>query len=44
MLSSDISWVVPMLSGIVFGMGYMLIFMAMLNYLLDVYETFVASA
>jgi hypothetical protein len=33
-----------MLSGIIFGLGYMLIFMAMLNYLSDAYETFAASA
>lgn len=33
-----------MLSGILFGIGYMLIFMAMLNYLSDAYETFAASA
>ena len=32
-----ILWVVPFLSGIPFGMGYLLIFMAMLNYLTDAY-------
>ncbi|KAJ5577413.1 uncharacterized protein N7459_006377 [Penicillium hispanicum] len=42
--SSDIHWVVPFLSGIPFGMGYLLIFMAMLNYLTDAYETLSASA
>ncbi|KAJ5232129.1 hypothetical protein N7468_005085 [Penicillium chermesinum] len=42
--SADIPWVVPFLSGIPFGMGYLLIFMAMLNYLTDAYETFSASA
>lgn len=33
-----------MLSGIPFGSGYLLIFMAMLNYLSDAYETFSSSA
>ncbi|KAJ5722703.1 hypothetical protein N7488_000738 [Penicillium malachiteum] len=42
--SLDIPWVVPFLSGIPFGMGYLLIFMAMLNYLTDAYETLSASA
>lgn len=40
----DVHWIVPMLSGIPFGMGFMLIFMAMLNYLSDAYKTFAASA
>lgn len=42
--SEDIHWVVPFLSGIPFGAGYLLIFMAMLNYLTDAYETLSASA
>ncbi|KAJ5179265.1 hypothetical protein N7492_002475 [Penicillium capsulatum] len=42
--SANIHWVVPFLSGIPFGMGYLLIFMAMLNYLTDAYETLSASA
>lgn len=42
--SENIHWVVPFLSGIPFGMGYLLIFMAMLNYLTDAYETLSASA
>jgi hypothetical protein len=42
--SPNIHWVVPFLSGIPFGMGYLLIFMAMLNYLTDAYETLSASA
>ncbi|KAJ5539015.1 hypothetical protein N7513_007347 [Penicillium frequentans] len=42
--SENIPWVVPFLSGITFGMGYLLIFMAMLNYLTDAYETLSASA
>ncbi|KAF3766489.1 MFS general substrate transporter [Cryphonectria parasitica EP155] len=35
---------VPMLSGIPFGMGFQLIFMALLNYLTDAYEIYAASA
>ncbi|KAL2220918.1 major facilitator superfamily domain-containing protein [Thermoascus aurantiacus ATCC 26904] len=42
--SPNIHWAVPMVSGIIFGIGYMLIFMAMINYLADAYETFAASA
>lgn len=41
---ADIPFVVPMLAGIPFGMGFMLIFMALLNYLTDAYEIFAASA
>lgn len=33
-----------MLAGIPFGMGFVLIFMALLNYLTDAYEIFAASA
>lgn len=42
--NGKIHWAVPMLSGIPFGTGFMLIFVAMLNYLSDAYETFSASA
>jgi len=35
---------VPMLAGLPFGMGFILIFMALLNYLTDAYEIFAASA
>lgn len=41
---ASVHWIVPMLSGVLFGMGFLLIFMAMLNYLTDAYETFAASA
>ena len=41
---ADVHWIVPVLSGIPFGMGFLLIFMAMLNYLSDAYKTFAASA
>jgi MFS family permease len=40
----SIPFYVPMLAGIPFGMGYVLIFMALLNYLTDAYDIFAASA
>jgi len=40
----DIPWIVPVLSGVPFGIGYLLIFMALLNYLVDAYKIFAASA
>ncbi|RHZ45353.1 putative MFS drug transporter [Aspergillus thermomutatus] len=36
--------VVPMMSGVFFGFGYLLIFVALLNYLTDAYKKFSASA
>lgn len=39
-----VHWVVPFLAGIPYGMGYVLIFIALLNYLADAYEIFAASA
>lgn len=42
--SREIHWAVPMMSGLLFGTGFVLIFMAMLNYLSDAYETLSASA
>ncbi|KAF2430954.1 MFS general substrate transporter [Tothia fuscella] len=39
-----IHWIVPVLSGVSFGIGYLLIFMALLNYLVDAYKIFAASA
>ncbi|CAG8202654.1 unnamed protein product [Penicillium salamii] len=36
--------VVPMMSGLLFGIGYILIFMAMINYLTDAYKQYSASA
>jgi hypothetical protein len=41
---TDIHWIVPVLSGIPFGIGYLCLFMALLNYLVDAYEIFAASA
>ncbi|RDL35471.1 uncharacterized protein BP5553_07402 [Venustampulla echinocandica] len=40
----EIPFFVPMLAGLPFGMGFVLIFMALLNYLTDAYEIFAASA
>ncbi|KAE8554105.1 hypothetical protein EYB25_002643 [Talaromyces marneffei] len=42
--SPNIHWGVPMSSGVIFGLAYELIFMAMLNYLSDAYQQFAASA
>jgi hypothetical protein len=42
--SPSIHWIVPTLAGILFGMGYLCLFMALLNYLVDAYEVFAASA
>ncbi|KAK0706947.1 major facilitator superfamily domain-containing protein [Lasiosphaeria miniovina] len=40
----DVPFFVPMLAGIPFGIGFMCIFQALLNYLTDAYEIFAASA
>lgn len=42
--SAEIHWVVPMLAGIPFGMGFFLIFVALINYLIDAYHKYAASA
>ncbi|KAF1950052.1 MFS general substrate transporter [Byssothecium circinans] len=42
--SPPIPWIIPCLAGILFGMGYLCLFMALLNYLVDAYEIFAASA
>ena len=39
-----VHWIVPMLAGVPFGIGFMLIFIALLNYLTDAYEIYAASA
>ncbi|KAI1135400.1 major facilitator superfamily transporter [Hypoxylon sp. FL0543] len=39
-----VPFVVPMLAGLLFGGGFVLIFMALLNYITDAYEIFAASA
>ncbi|KAI0112402.1 major facilitator superfamily transporter [Nemania sp. FL0031] len=40
----SVHYIVPSLSGIGFGIGFMLVFMGMLNYLTDAYEMYAASA
>ncbi|KAG9973661.1 MFS general substrate transporter, partial [Aureobasidium melanogenum] len=40
----DIHWAVPVLSALPFGMGFLLLFMSLINYLVDAYEVFAASA
>ena len=40
----EIHWMVPTCAGVLFGMGYLCLFMALLNYLVDAYEVFAASA
>lgn len=40
----NIHWVVPMLSGVLFGLGVDLIFMGLTNYLTDSYDVYSASA
>jgi MFS family permease len=40
----SVHFAVPMVAGIPFGLGYQLIFWALLNYLTDAYEIFAASA
>ncbi|XHF97093.1 hypothetical protein AWENTII_000695 [Aspergillus wentii] len=42
--SPHIHWIVPMLAGIPFGAGFFLIFVALINYLIDAYHEFAASA
>ncbi|MCJ1432072.1 hypothetical protein MMC27_001428 [Xylographa pallens] len=41
---ANIHWIVPVLGGIPWGIGYLLLFMSMLNYLVDSYEIYSASA
>jgi multidrug resistance protein len=40
----SIPWVVPVLAGLPFGVGFLLLFMALINYLVDAYKAFAASA
>jgi multidrug resistance protein len=41
---ADIHWAVPMMAGLLFGSGFQLIFMSLINYLTDSYGAFAASA
>lgn len=43
-VSPHIHWIAPMLSGIPFGCGFVLIFIALLNYMTDAYREYAASA
>ncbi|KAM7204780.1 Major facilitator superfamily domain containing protein [Rhypophila sp. PSN 637] len=40
----DVHMFIPLLAGIPFGLGFMCVFQALLNYLTDAYEIFAASA
>ena len=41
---SDVHWIVPVMSVAPFGWGFLLIFLALTNYVVDAYEVFAASA
>lgn len=40
----DVHWIVPTLAALPFGIGFLLIFMALINYVVDAYEIYAASA
>lgn len=40
----DIPWIVPVMSALPFGIGFLCIFMSLINYVVDAYEVFAASA
>lgn len=42
--SRSIHWIVPMLAGLPFGIGFLLLFMALMNYMADAYGVYSASA
>ena len=42
--SRSVPWIVPILAGLPFGIGFLLIFMALINYLADAYGIYAASA
>jgi multidrug resistance protein len=41
---SSVHWIVPILSGLPFGIGFLLLFMGLINYLVDSYKIYAASA
>ncbi|KAJ5627952.1 major facilitator superfamily domain-containing protein [Penicillium lividum] len=41
---SSIPWIIPVLSGILFGLGYQTIFISLLTYVTDAYKIYSASA
>lgn len=40
----SVHWIVPILGGVPLGIGYLLLFMSFINYLVDAYAIFAASA
>ncbi|CZT16623.1 related to fluconazole resistance protein (FLU1) [Ramularia collo-cygni] len=40
----SIHWIVPMLGGLPFGLGFILVFIALYNYMVDAYKIYSASA
>lgn len=40
---ASVHWIVPVLAGLPFGVAFMLVFMALLNYITDAYEVYAAS-
>lgn len=40
----EVHWIVPVLSAIPFGIAYLLVFIALINYIVDAYEVYSASA
>ncbi|KAI9721591.1 MAG: hypothetical protein M1828_005081 [Chrysothrix sp. TS-e1954] len=40
----SVHWIVPILGGVPLGTGFLLLFMALLNFMVDAYEIFAASA
>ena len=40
----SVHWIVPTLAALPFGIGFLLIFMALINYIVDAYEIYAASA
>ncbi|KAE8150323.1 major facilitator superfamily domain-containing protein [Aspergillus avenaceus] len=42
--SVDIHWIVPLLAGVPFGMAFFLVFVALMNYMVDSYHEYAASA
>ncbi|KAF2087160.1 MFS general substrate transporter [Saccharata proteae CBS 121410] len=40
----SIHWIIPILAGIPFGFGYLIMFIGLLNYIVDAYKMFAASA
>lgn len=42
--NSNIHWIVPVASGLVFGFGYQIVFTSLLTYVTDAYKTYSASA